>query len=215
MHATRLHCPHCGKKLSLRQPPAPGRRILCPGCGRTFAAPAPGPLPPRDATPPPATRPAPPPPAREEPRSPPRGRLLPLVLTPVLLLAGATGLTLYLTAPEQTRETAPVPEPAPATPRPPASAARPPSPPARPPATPRPPAADVAPPSPPAWLPSDVQRQVNEASDRGAAWLRGQQRPDGTFSAAHTTGLTALPALTLLECGVKPDDPVIRKAARF
>jgi hypothetical protein len=60
-----------------------------------------------------------------------------------------------------------------------------------------------------------VQRQVNHASDRGADWLRGQQRPDGTFSGAHQIGLTALPALTLLECGARPDDPVIRKAARF
>ena len=38
MLAIRLTCPHCDKQLHLRKDPQAGRRILCSGCHRSFAA---------------------------------------------------------------------------------------------------------------------------------------------------------------------------------
>src|SRR4051794_5474514 len=40
MLAVRVQCPFCAKALRLRQAPAPGRRLLCNGCNRTFPFPA-------------------------------------------------------------------------------------------------------------------------------------------------------------------------------
>jgi hypothetical protein len=68
------------------------------------------------------------------------------------------------------------------------------------------------------------EAEVKQAIDRGVAHLRSLQQADGTWlhPSAHEpgrfagqTGCTALVGLTLLECGVPPDDPAFQKAAAF
>lgn len=59
------------------------------------------------------------------------------------------------------------------------------------------------------------QQTINLAIERGIVGLRSLQTPDGAWvHHANSTGSTALVGLTLLECGVKPDDAAIVKAAR-
>jgi serine/threonine protein kinase len=52
----------------------------------------------------------------------------------------------------------------------------------------------------------------------GVAYLKSRQAPDGTWThtkdTPNTVGVTALCGLALLEAGIKPDDRVIRDAAR-
>lgn len=60
------------------------------------------------------------------------------------------------------------------------------------------------------WLPPEEQEKVNKAIDRGVQWLKKQQHQDGSWG--PRVGLAALPALTLLECGVPSDDIRIQKA---
>jgi len=70
-------------------------------------------------------------------------------------------------------------------------------------------------------LKSEEQKRVNEAIDRGLAYLRKQQKANGSFGnwavswGSWPVGFAALPALALLECGVKADDPAVEKAVRF
>jgi hypothetical protein len=67
-------------------------------------------------------------------------------------------------------------------------------------------------------LPPDEQDAVNRAIDRGVAGLKKAQLPNGTWQQPkkdHQVGYAVLPALTLLECGVPANDPVIQRAARF
>ncbi len=54
---------------------------------------------------------------------------------------------------------------------------------------------------------------VNAAIARGVKNLRSLQAQNGTWANDHTTGLTALCGLTLLECGVPVDDDAVQKAA--
>jgi hypothetical protein len=63
---------------------------------------------------------------------------------------------------------------------------------------------------------------VDRAVDRGTEFLRRQQHADGTWgdqtgeaSKRHTPGITALAALTLLECGAHPHDPQVQQAAHY
>jgi len=65
-------------------------------------------------------------------------------------------------------------------------------------------------PEPAAWLPPEEQTQVNKAIDRGVTYLKKNQGHDGGWG--QRVGLTALPGLTLLECGVPADDICIQKA---
>jgi hypothetical protein len=67
-----------------------------------------------------------------------------------------------------------------------------------------------------------LQKRINNAIDRGVAFLEKLQREDGywvypAFGAgddpSHTIGATALCAWTLLECGVPGDDPHVARAA--
>jgi hypothetical protein len=68
--------------------------------------------------------------------------------------------------------------------------------------------------------------KVKAAIAKGVEWLKARQAQDGTFpveekgggkdpighgEASNPEGTTALALLTLLKCGVKPDDPAINK----
>jgi hypothetical protein len=58
------------------------------------------------------------------------------------------------------------------------------------------------------------EAKVKAAVERGVAYLRVIQRPDGTwYHHQGPPGATALAALTLLECGVSPTDAQIQRAA--
>ncbi len=62
-----------------------------------------------------------------------------------------------------------------------------------------------------------LAKQVNDAIDRGVAWLKGQQKHDGSFPCDHwcPVGSTALATYALLKSGVLSSDPVIQKAIGF
>jgi hypothetical protein len=67
-------------------------------------------------------------------------------------------------------------------------------------------------------LPDDQRAMVDKAIEKGKARLKQLQLPTGTWGAdgaAHPVGYAALPALTLLECGVPKNDPVILKAETY
>jgi hypothetical protein len=71
----------------------------------------------------------------------------------------------------------------------------------------------------------EFHERVNEAIDRGVAWLKERQGTDGSFGVIggdvnyeggsdiyrYPHGPTALALLTLLKCGVPPDDPVVAR----
>jgi hypothetical protein len=60
-------------------------------------------------------------------------------------------------------------------------------------------------------LPPEVQK----AMDRGVKFLQGLQQQDGSWPHDRKVGATALAAWTLLECGVSPNDPGIRRAVDY
>ncbi len=77
-------------------------------------------------------------------------------------------------------------------------------------------------------LPPHEQEEVNNAIDRGVTYLKRTQQKNGTWANpqgnwaearfhghVYAIGFTALPGLTLLECGVPPSDPIIQQAAQF
>jgi hypothetical protein len=77
-------------------------------------------------------------------------------------------------------------------------------------------------------LPPHEQEAVNHAIDRGVAHLKKTQQKNGTWANprgnweearrhghVYAIGFTALPGLTLLECGVPASDPIIQQAAKF
>jgi hypothetical protein len=72
-------------------------------------------------------------------------------------------------------------------------------------------------PEPLVALPAEEQKKVNQAIDRGVAFLKSSQNPTGRWGAGagHAVGYAALPGLTLLECGVGAADPAVQKAATF
>jgi hypothetical protein len=64
----------------------------------------------------------------------------------------------------------------------------------------------------------EEQKRVNEAIDRGVAYLRKSQLKSGSWAKKdqpHQMGYAALAGLTLLECGVPPTDAAVKKAYRF
>ncbi len=62
-------------------------------------------------------------------------------------------------------------------------------------------------------LPPEEQEKVNKAIGRGVSSLRQRQAPGGSWGGGeHVVGTTALAGLTLLECGVPPDDLVMKRA---
>jgi hypothetical protein len=69
---------------------------------------------------------------------------------------------------------------------------------------------------------ADRDPKIQKAIDRGAAFLRTRQGQNGAWTypadmsgSGSNIGATALVGLTLLECGVPPDDPVVQQAAQF
>jgi hypothetical protein len=69
-----------------------------------------------------------------------------------------------------------------------------------------------------------VQKQIDLAIDRGVLFLKNNQHPSGRWVGFiknkdmgnyFPVGYAALPALTLLECGVPKNDPAIQRAAQF
>src|SRR5205085_117072 len=49
----------------------------------------------------------------------------------------------------------------------------------------------------------------------GVAYLRREQKVNGTWENQYPVALAALPALTMLECGVPATDPQVQRSARF
>ncbi len=77
-------------------------------------------------------------------------------------------------------------------------------------------------------LPPNEQEEVNNAIDRGVDYLKRTQQKNGTWANpygnwaearfhghVYAIGFTALPALTLLECGMPANDPIVQQAAQF
>jgi hypothetical protein len=60
-----------------------------------------------------------------------------------------------------------------------------------------------------------MQNDVNKAIDKGVTYLKGKQRMSGSWESQNPTAYAALPALTLLECGLPASDPLVKKAAGF
>ena len=76
--------------------------------------------------------------------------------------------------------------------------------------------------SDPPPLPGEAQEQINAAIDKGVVFLQRTQRRDrqGRYATwapkeTHMVGYTALPGLTLLECGVAPKHATVQRAANF
>jgi hypothetical protein len=74
-------------------------------------------------------------------------------------------------------------------------------------------AQEPAPPQTPAQEVS-LSMRVNRAIEKGVAWLRTRQQPDGSwpgFEGEHPGGMTALCTLTLMKSGVRRSDDGVRK----
>src|SRR5205085_3072814 len=68
----------------------------------------------------------------------------------------------------------------------------------------------------PAPLSPVEQAYITNAIRRGAYYLKLNQGPNGTWApkdGPHPVGYSALPGLTLLECGVPPGHSVVQRAA--
>ncbi len=59
--------------------------------------------------------------------------------------------------------------------------------------------------------------KISRAIQKGIAFLKETQLPNGTWGSfqEHRVGYAALPALTLLECGVPASDPEVQRSARY
>lgn len=65
-----------------------------------------------------------------------------------------------------------------------------------------------------------TDEEINVAVDKGVAWLKARQEPDGGFRCkwvgqGYKSGETALALLTLLKSGVRPDDPCIERGFQW
>ena len=69
---------------------------------------------------------------------------------------------------------------------------------------------DPPPAAPPA---APAQADVDKAIERGAAWLRSEQRPDGSFS--RDLGKTALGLYALAHAGMAPDSDAAKRGTAF
>lgn len=196
MPTARISCPHCARSLKAGKPLAAGGRVRCPHCDTAFVA---GPVR--------GVRPLPDP-LDDEPRGRSWLPLVGLAGIGLLLLLGAGVVVTVLLAlrgvPKTSDQAASGTKTDPITLNHDGGA--------------RPPFVPAASPAPPAqsWLPPDKQNEVNRAIDRGVEHLKDMQTPQGTWEfGAWPIGQAALPGLTLLECGVPPDDGHVRAAADF
>lgn len=80
----------------------------------------------------------------------------------------------------------------------------------------------ATPPAVLASLDNAQQKQINDAIEKGVAYLKAAQYPSGTWTKnpdntpqTYSVGYAALGGLTLLECQVPAADPVVQKAAAF
>ncbi|HWY86065.1 MAG TPA: hypothetical protein VNX28_05045 [Gemmataceae bacterium] len=64
-------------------------------------------------------------------------------------------------------------------------------------------------------VPDAMQVKINKAIDDGVNYLKSTAGPWGTWAADknHVVGYAAMPGLTLLECGVSPQSPLVQNAA--
>jgi hypothetical protein len=69
------------------------------------------------------------------------------------------------------------------------------------------------PPPPPTSLTEEEQREVNKSIDRGAEYLKKHLPPDAMAGQSYY-GTYPLIGLTLLECGVAADDPIVVRIAK-
>ncbi len=243
MLATTVACPHCRTVLRPNQPVPAGMQVKCPRCAQRFVVgadsppPVPPPVPPPAAIVPqaavpaapyvtrpqvgiagaaPAAYPPPPPPdfSAGDPRvAPNQARVMALVLGGGLLFIGlAIGVTVILLSggkpaeekkelgdSQTPRANVPVnPNPQP---------------------VPNQPQLQLEEPVRP-LLPPEDQKRVDAVADKAIAFLKNSQSADGSWAPpnnnnAYRIGYAALPALTLLECGVPPKDPQMQKAAAY
>jgi hypothetical protein len=194
MPSPRVVCPRCRAAFNPSRPVPPGKPINCPRCGGAFPAPTEG----RSAPIPVAVGVKPPPAAPEPAAAGPSGRgkvslgRFAAVLGGVLLflaLGGGLGVFCF------SRDGGGV-----------ASAGA---------AETKPAEAPPAPDPPLITLPQEEQVKVDQAIIRGVRFLKTTQHNDGTWDENHGVGCAALPALVLLECGVPPTDPNVKKAAEY
>ncbi len=226
MLATKVLCPHCRKHLKMSKPMTPGHRVLCPRCGRSFPVPSDPAL---DLAEKPQSS------VERVEQRPASKAELPLatgnrqkvliggILGGLLVLLLATfGLVVFFATrktpdetPLETAVTTPTEEPIS-------------PPPARTSQIPPPPSSQEpevvnesrlvvadspAEPKQESWLPPEEQEKVNKTIEAGVQWMKRHQQKDGSWG--PRPGLAALPALTLLECGVPNDDIRIQKALRY
>lgn len=227
MLATKIECPHCRKHLKMVKPPVVGHRVLCPRCGRSFAAPT-NAIAEKHPTPPASPRldsahtETVPEVALGASASPRQKLWIALILGGLFVVLTGTLILVVYVATRRTPTDAPI-ETAAATssdeaitPPVPRNDEIPPPPPRQREASPLVrespliPTQAVEEPKQESWLPPEEQKKVNKTIDRGVQWLKKHQGRDGSWG--PRLGMTALPALTLLECGVPTDDIRIQKA---
>ncbi|HZY83188.1 MAG TPA: hypothetical protein VFE78_00040, partial [Gemmataceae bacterium] len=189
--ANKLTCPKCGTPLKSARGVRIGRKIQCPRCAVAFT------VRPEDA--------------EHAVGGVNAGRLLVVVTGALLYLSGGALLAAYcfhLNAPKSHVALAALPDEQPvgeqdvgedelSVPAPPPAAG-------------------------PARVSAAEQRKIDDAVARGVWWLKDHVLPTKTWGDAVTdgarpvgVGFAALPALTLLECGVPAGDPVVQGAAKY
>jgi hypothetical protein len=244
MSPVKVACPRCQAALSATPPFPPGLRVRCSSCGTIFPLVAQGGIAARTprlnisaaaskgAAVPVAVGVSPPP--RSVVSASPAVAWLPAVLVVGLVLLAVGGLTVFFVARGKNRnddnaislqtgggyavitaaESRPAPLPLSTPKEEGADSGR------RPldtPADNRARSGRLAEPSPPpTTLAPNQQGAVNQAIDRGVAFLKRTQNGNGSWgSSGHPVGYAALSGLTLLECSVPASDPVVRKATAF
>jgi hypothetical protein len=192
----KITCPYCGTSLKSERGVRVGRQIFCPRCGAGFTVQA-------DDGGPAHAEVAPAAPARR-PGAVNGGRLMLAVGGVLLYLAGGSALGYYCFT-----QTGPPPETSRNTSDPQGGGAGEN-------ATPPP-----VPPRPTVVVAAAERLQIDNAVVQGVWYLKGSQRDDGAWGEglpdgnSALVGFTALPGLTLLECGVPANDEQVTKAAKL
>jgi hypothetical protein len=188
-YITKIKCPNCGTALKSARGVRIGRKIVCAKCAIGFTVRA------EDAD------------QAEEAAGMNVGRLSIALLAALLYLVGGAGLAYYCFANNAPREQV-------------SQASNPKSSVEDDAESPVPKAA-AAPKNDAGALTSAEQRAIDIAIANGVWFLKDHTLPSGSWGdaipganvAGVSVGFASLPALTLLECGVPADDPVVQKAA--